>query len=169
MNENIDLREILKDCPIGTIFWSKLHGEVTFGGIEEDNICFPIRILYRSHSGYAYAGGLSKEGFYSMEFSGECLLVPSKEQQSWSKFKAPWLKKPKFDPKTLQPFDKVLARDKYCCWKCGLFSHFNDEASAYKCICAGSEYFYCIPYNEETKYLVGTSEEAPVYYRYWED
>lgn len=170
MNENIDLVKILKNCPSGTTFWSKLHGKVTFKGIEENkNKFFPIRILYRNYSGCAHENGFSKEGFYSMDFSGECLLVPSKEQQDWSKFKAPQLKKPKFDPKTLQPFDKVLVRNKYGCWKCALFSHFNDEASAYKCICVGSEYFYCIPYNEETKHLIGTADEAPEYYRYWED
>lgn len=167
MNENIDLREILKDCPSGTTFWSKLHGQVIFKSVQE--VTYPIRIAYRSCEGFLHEAGYTKEGYHSQDFKGECLLVPSKEQQSWSKFKAPWLKKPKFDPKTLQPFDKVLARDKYCCWKCGLFSHFNDEASAYKCICVGSEYYYCTPYNEDTKHLVGTSEEAPEYYRYWED
>ena len=167
MNENIDLREILKDCPSGTTFWSKLHGQVIFKSVQGDT--HPIHVVYRSCEGFAHEAGYTKEGYYSLNFKGECLLVPSKEQQDWSKFKAPWLKKPKFDPKTLQPFDKVLARDKYCCWKCGLFSHFNDEASAYKCICAGSEYFYCIPYNEETKHLIGTADEAPEYYRYWED
>ena len=26
-----------------------------------------------------------------------------------------------------------------------------------------------IPYNDETKHLVGTTDEAPEYYRYWED
>lgn len=26
-----------------------------------------------------------------------------------------------------------------------------------------------IPYNEDTKHLVGTTEEAPEFYRYWED
>lgn len=28
---------------------------------------------------------------------------------------------------------------------------------------------FCIPYNDDTKHLVGTKEEAPEYYRYWED
>ena len=27
----------------------------------------------------------------------------------------------------------------------------------------------CIPYNDETKHLVGTTDEAHEYYRYWED
>ena len=26
-----------------------------------------------------------------------------------------------------------------------------------------------IPYNDETKHLVGTTDEAPEFYRYWED
>ena len=26
-----------------------------------------------------------------------------------------------------------------------------------------------VPYNEDTKHLVGTTDEAPEYYRYWED
>lgn len=75
----------------------------------------------------------------------------------------------KFDPKTLQPFDKVLVKTKYGSWKCGLFSNINDEESEYKYFCVGSEYTHCIPYNDDTKHLVGTTEEAPEYYRYWED
>lgn len=30
-------------------------------------------------------------------------------------------------------------------------------------------YLMIIPYNDDTKHLVGTSLEAPEYYRYWED
>ena len=29
--------------------------------------------------------------------------------------------------------------------------------------------FYVIPYNEETAHIFGTSDDAPEYYRYWED
>lgn len=28
---------------------------------------------------------------------------------------------------------------------------------------------YANPYNDETKHLVGTTYEAPEYYKYWED
>lgn len=68
--------------------------------------------------------------------------------------------KPKFDPKTLQPFDKVLVRDGAGnTWLCTFFSHIEKEdficSSFWKC---------CIPYNEETKHLVGTTEEAPEFY-----
>ena len=76
--------------------------------------------------------------------------------------------KEKFDPKTLNPFDKVLVRNKNDLWECGLFSNINIDAYEYKYNCIGSEYCYCIPYNDETKHLIGTSEEAPEYYRHWE-
>ena len=76
--------------------------------------------------------------------------------------------KEKFDPKTLKPFDKVVVRDTIRNWKCGLFSHIKDSVTKYKYSCIGSDYVYCIPYNDETKHLVGTYKEAPEYYRYWE-
>ena len=77
--------------------------------------------------------------------------------------------KEKFDPKTLKPFDKVVVRDIIRGWKCGLFSHIKDSMTEYKYSCIGSDYVYCIPYNDETKHLVGTNEDAPEYYRYWKD
>ena len=78
-------------------------------------------------------------------------------------------KKDKFDPKTLKPFDRVLVRDRDCeNWNCGFFSH-KDASCAYSYRCIGTPYIYCIPYNDDTKHLVGTTDEAPEYYRYWED
>lgn len=80
------------------------------------------------------------------------------------------LVEPKFDPKTLKPFDKVLIRDKYSyTWVCGLFSHISDANVKYKYRCVGYCNKYYIPYNDETKHLVGTTDEAPKYYRYWEN
>lgn len=75
----------------------------------------------------------------------------------------------KFDPKTLKPFDKVLVRDKSCYnWMCELFSHIKIE-SEFKYWCISNGYKYCIPYNNDTKHLAGTKEEAPEHYKYWED
>ena len=76
--------------------------------------------------------------------------------------------KPKFDPKTLQPFDKVLVRDYNTeKWRCDLFSH-RTESDVYKYVSIRYVYKQCIPYNDDTKHLVGTTEEAPEYYRCWE-
>ena len=84
------------------------------------------------------------------------------------KFKASWYKKEKFDPKTLKAFDKILLRDECGKWHCGSFSHINKDGN-YKFGCFELKYKYCIPYNDETRYLIGTTDEAPEYYRYWED
>lgn len=72
----------------------------------------------------------------------------------------------KFDPKTLKPFDKVLVR-KFSIseWRCGIFSHHQFHWG----VVFNDTYKFCIPYNDETKHLVGTKKEAPKYYRYWED
>lgn len=162
MNENIDLTKILKDCPKGTKLYSPIFGEVDFREIRDDQ--YPII----TKSGF-YNPTFTAEGFYYDDGGEECLLFPSKDQRDWSKFTAPWYKKERFDPKTLQPFDKVLVRDSYSYpWRCALYSHTN-ETSNFKYVTGNSAYNFCIPYNDETKHLVGTDEEAPEYYRYWED
>ena len=46
----------------------------------------------------------------------------------------------------------------------------NYNWGCYPCVTTSCKsYDKCIPYNDETKHLLGTSEEAPEYYRYWED
>ena len=79
-------------------------------------------------------------------------------------------KKPKFNPKILNAFDRVIVRNEYDEWTCTLFSHIrNTPDTRFICATCESLYIYCVPYNDETKHLVGTDEEAPEYYRYWED
>ena len=79
----------------------------------------------------------------------------------------------KFDPKTLQPFDRVLVRlTKDCIWNVTFFSHYDKEVNwgCYPFVTTSCKsYNKCIPYNEETKHLVGTTDEAPEFYRYWEN
>lgn len=164
MNKNIDLSKILKDCPKGTKLYSTIYGEVTFHHINETSIC-PI-VLQVNDNTYPT---VTNDGKFSPAYKGECILFPSKDQRDWSKFTATWLKKDRFDPKMLNKLDKVLGRDHdNNIWKFGLFSHIVEhDCYPYKCVT--SAYMQCIPYNDETKYLVGTTNEAPEYYRYWED
>lgn len=80
---------------------------------------------------------------------------------------------PKFNPNTFRPFDKVLVRffDSDC-WRCEFFSHITnvyDNVYRYTTTSGNTLYDKCIPYNDETKHLVGKVDEAPAYYRYWED
>ena len=165
MNENIDLTKILKDCPKGTKLYSIAYGDVEFEEIAE-NKEYPIYIKIDDY----HIGSLTANGQIYANTNGECALFPSNDQRDWSKFTAPWLKKERFDPKTLKPFDKVLVRDgsEYN-WVCELFSNIRTEGGRFKYWCIGAGFEYCILYNDDTKHLVGTNKDAPEYYRYWED
>lgn len=268
MNENLNLVEILKDCPKGTKLYSTAFGDVYFYGIS-DNKEYPICIAVAGNSDYRT---LTYDGKLWRDYGGECILFPSREQRDWSKFnpKKDWfvspcefkdgdilsyqckgfnnrsiyiyryhkrfntsyyvalsgddnefridntgkwalngyndtvrfatedekkklfqaikdngykwnaktkilekLIKPKFDPKTLKPFDKILVRDRVigrCShWMCTFFSYYDERKFPYPCRCAFAPFGVCIPYNDETKHLVGTDDEAPEFYRYWED
>lgn len=220
MNDNLNLVEILKDCPKGTKLYSTVYGEVEFDGINKREE-YPVR--YRNSGGTKLT--VTAQGLMFSNYNGECTLFPSREERDWSKFKqlvkpkfkvgdkiinslCDWMgysvvqgtiseitddkyiftdssylsisnqdiwelvsdKKPKFDPKTLQPFDKVLVRDGYKeRWLCRFFSYIVDGVPVYKYATIGSTFIYCIPYNDDTKHLVNTTNEAPEYYRYWED
>lgn len=177
MNENIDLIKILKDCPKGWELYSCVHGKVRFDSLLSYGD-FPICVELSDGFGDKY----SRDGKITLLSNSECCLFPSKDQRDWSKFTAPWYKKEKFDPKTLKPFDKVLVRySKTEDWNAAYFSHILYDSSEYDLI--GCEKFpnfmfyttgaavfsYCIPYNDETKHLVGTTQEPSEYYMYWDN
>ena len=159
MNDKINLVDILQYCPKGTELYSAIHGKVHLVEVKPAD----------EYSIVVYAGGeediiyFTAEGLFDDNYYGEIMLFPSKDQRDWSKFKP---KKPKFDPKTLQPFDKILVREtNNDAWFCDLLSHINDNKCYTITFCDFSQ---VVPYNEDTKHLVGTSDEAPEYYRYWE-
>ena len=220
--ENLNLVEILKDCPKGTKLYSTIYGDVKFNKINITSL-HPICITVE-RDGVDY--NLAEDGRIFSDYDGECALFPSREQRDWSKFKFKkpkfkvgdkivniprkymgasgtqgiiskitddkyiftdgsyiliseqdsWElvpdKKPKFDPKTFQPFDKVLVKrgDKsYHVW----FPDFislppNDVDETVLCMTT-DDVVMAIPYNEETKHLVETKEEAPEFYRYWDE
>lgn len=56
-----------------------------------------------------------------------------------------------------KPFDKVLVRDddENSAWSCNLFSGKNEDGT-YMCI--GGYWDMCIPYNDQTKHLLGTTD-----------
>ena len=166
MNENINLTRILKDCPEGTEFYHLAYVIVYFIFIDL-NRTYPIRLSFSQE--ISDDVGVTSKGLINNNHNGECLLFPSKDQRDWSKFTAPWYKKEKFDPNNLHPFDKVLAKDSSTSlWKIELFSHMI-KSRVFSCVCMHTNFMYCIPYNDETKHLVGTTDEAPKFYKYWED
>lgn len=170
MNE-IDLTKILEGCPKGTKLYSPLFGEVEFRVIP---IISKPQIIVDTIDNWGARGQVSftSKGRYFTGYNAECLLFPSATQRDWSKFERFW-DKPKmerFDPNTLQPFERVLVRngtDKP--WQCDLFSHY-DGGAIYPYICIGDICKqYIIPYNVGTKHLVGTTDDCPEYYKWWEE
>ena len=160
MNENINLCEILNDCPKGTEFWSDNFGKVKLinVGTEWDTT---IEVELSDGSSYYY----TEEGWCNKHLPANCMLWPSKNCRDWSKWKCP---KPKFDPKTLKPFDKVLISINGE-WQCDFFSYMlSGDIFNKRCIGVG-DINIVIPYNDETKHLLGTTDEAPEFYKYWED
>ena len=57
-----------------------------------------------------------------------------------------------------KPFDKVVVRDtEYSTWCADLFSHIDED---YRYACVGATWSFCIPYNEETAKLIGTTNNV---------
>lgn len=69
--------------------------------------------------------------------------------------------KPKVE---LKPFDKVLCRNsKDDTWEADFFARLTrkeiDYTQSGKYLCVGDLWMYCIPYNEETAHLLGTTDD----------
>ena len=164
MNENLDLTKILEGCPKGIDFYHTVYGTVLFNSIDLDSE-YPIRFIV----GKNQVNSVTKSGLAISGYKGECVLLPSKDQRDWSKFVRFWDKPniEKFDVNTLQPFDKVLVRGQNGQnWGAELFSHVDNNFH----MAVGSCYWtQCIPYNEDTKHLVGTAKDCPEYYKWWEE
>ena len=170
MNENLDLCEILKDCPTGTKLWSPVWGNMTLIQINDVSI-YPIVLS----DGFNNVSLRSDGRMYGAKES-ECILFPSKEQRDWSKFERFWDKTKTeestvemFDENTLKPFDKVLVRDFLSDnWMADFFEKIEENDIHYNVTCVTCKWVQCIPYNEETRHLLGTTNDCPEYYKWWE-
>ena len=181
MNENLDLTKILEGCPVGTKLYSSIFGELSFVATHNCYDKYPIELQAYNKSTHSMVEvNYAEDGRSTCIFDGECTLFPSKDQRDWSKFERFWdkPKKERFDPKTLQPFDKILVRNSSRnSWVCDLFSHIKINIKTnkpclpcfYPIVGLNQTSEYCVPYNEETKYLIGTTNDCPEYYKWWEE
>lgn len=113
---------------------------------------------------------MEKWGNLNNQFPECCVLWPSKNIRSWNGWKLSKNSSSKFNPINLKPFDKVLVRGDvdekwygdFVCMPPDKFDNVPYTMSDEGCDMV-------IPYNDDTKHLIGTTENAPFYYRYWED
>ena len=80
-NNNINIAEILWDCPKGMELYSPIFGKVYLDEIRPHLAIVVTTDKYKEEFLY--------DGRYGM--SGECMLFPSKEQRDWSKFQRPFV------------------------------------------------------------------------------
>lgn len=142
----MNIAEILRKCPSGTMLYSTIYDKLKLVDIELDSI-YPIRC--RKIDGNAV--DFTEDGKMNTT-DAEPTLFPSKDQRDWNEFRATAQEtKPQF-----KPFDKVLVRDiDEHEWECDLFSHI-DEEDYY--VCVGSWWLQCIPY-EGNEHLLGTTNK----------
>lgn len=82
-NNNINIAEILRDCPKGMKLYSPLFGEVELDKSGSDNISF----FSKDDEECDMFDTFTENGFFYSGYSqAECLLFPSSEMRDWSKF-----------------------------------------------------------------------------------
>lgn len=106
MNNNINIAEILRDCPKGTKLYSSIYGNVILDRVLE-HAEYPIAINDKNSCQKL----LSKEGLYLNDYpDAECQLFPSREMRDWRKF--------------FKSGDVVVSKDGT---KAGVFDKWNND------------------------------------------
>lgn len=82
----------------------------------------------------------------------------AKEGKAWNAEKKQIVDlKPKWTPK---PFDRVITRNASDdVWTANIFSHMDSHGEYVTIACVGG-YTYCLPYNEDTAKLIGTTKDV---------
>ena len=89
--QQLNLCEILKDCPMGEPFWSPLYGDVKLYCIDQDEEKVVVTAVGNVHRNINSDGTTTIYGVTSEEI----MLYPSREQRDWSKVK--------YEPKHVLP------------------------------------------------------------------
>ena len=133
MEDKLNIAEILKDAPTGTLLYSPIFGELAYIGCHalEGQTYSIIVCQYPDAIGQGDSvsvefdeNGTYLNRGYSSRRGGECMLFPSKENRDWSTFKVP--KKHKH----FEPFQKVLCAVPtefgYEVWNADIYSHYDE-------------------------------------------
>lgn len=132
MNENLNLRELLKFAPIGIKLWSSKYGECELVKvINDDNvhsigsIDYPIVCKAENKDGDIIYVTFTENGIGNGNNSnGECILFPSRRNRDWSKIDASKLYK------HFKPYQKVLVRsysNGNTIWIPGFYGYYDTE------------------------------------------
>lgn len=126
MNENLDLTEILRDCPAETKLYSPLLGEVKFVGISDGKVV--VRTALGEERTFTPEGLYHKKNVYP---DAECLLFPSKDNRDWDAFRVP------VAHQHFEPFQRVLVD--FEVWTAAIYSHWDGHGYH---LLSGSDGYY---------------------------
>ena len=79
---NLDLTQILKDCPSGTKFYTVAFGDVTFNRLIDDQ----IEVITENETVVNY----SNKGYNILVNDSTCTIFPSKMNHNWYDFDKTW-------------------------------------------------------------------------------
>lgn len=148
----MNIAEILKDCPKGKKFYSPVLGVCHLKEIKDDN-----RILIESEDEMVV---VLLDSCGKVSGRGECILFPTKTNRDWSTFEVPKVDRP------FKPFDRVISRlndspkGMKGVWSPAFFSRpSGNEKYPFFVIGGCSSASECLPYNEKTAKLIGTTDD----------
>lgn len=123
-----------------------------YATLPEDNLVIMTKRGFLSDN-----GGLSKR-YATEEEKQQLFEALAKKGKAWDAEKKAIVDlKPRWTPK---PFDRVITKvDDDAIWTANIFSHI-DQYGEYVTIGCESGYSYCLPYNEETAKLIGTTKDV---------
>lgn len=107
----------------------------------DEDVVFAVESFYKESEEFARGFIVDAEEHYNGKYNPDTLQV--EPVKSTCPFK---------------PFDKVLVRDTdEQAWCANYFSHYKNDPD-YFYVCINGIYHYCIPYNEHTAHLLGTTD-----------
>lgn len=155
----INIAELLKDVPKGTELWCTLFGKVTLESVNTTEF-YPIAIKIDN-----YVEKLDAYGRLYRDFEeAESVLFPNEKCHTWEGWKP---SKPHYDISNFYVGMPVLVRwydtGK---WRYSLYS-FYEEGTISPFDTVRGSFNQCIPFNEYTKHLLGTTDMPSEEYINW--
>lgn len=150
-----NLTELLKDAPNDLILYSVIFGDCKIN-VQKPYIhcCSTQDKIHFTLNEFGQMTALSSS-CNQENTQGECILFPDAEHRTWNNWEKPWEDKiePEYD---FEPFQKVIVRDNDGDkWTIDIFCRIVDKEFKYECMVECWK--QCLPYNETTKQLIGTT------------
>ena len=155
MNENINLVEILRDCPKGTKFYSTVYGNITLDSIDINKPS--IFCIHMIEDDGNLASFTKKGKIYNIE-DGECVIFPSKNQRDWNIWKIEQDRKNVWDK--FEDGDYLWMKQKDDYWVFIYRKNIKGErVQGYGCFSQGWDTDYYTDIMEDYQYI-GTKDEV---------